>query len=113
MPGSPEDQRDIAIAQRAKMRRITDLAHERLGIADEHLVPHGHHKAKIGLPFIDSLAGRPDGKLILVTAISPTPAGEGKTTTVVGLGDALNCIGQRTVIALRAQIVRAPCRERV
>jgi len=101
LPGSPEDQSDIAIAQRAKLRRITDLARERLGIADEHLVPYGHHKAKIGLPFVESLAGRPDGKLILVTAISPTPAGEGKTTTVVGLGDALNRIGQRTVIALR------------
>ena len=101
MPGSPADQSDIAIAQRATLRRITDLARERLGIADEHLVPYGHYKAKIGLPFVESLAERPDGKLILVTAISPTPAGEGKTTTVVGLGDALNRIGQRTVIALR------------
>ncbi|WP_088279958.1 formate--tetrahydrofolate ligase [Ideonella sp. A 288] len=92
---------DIEIAQRARPRRIADLARERLGIADEHLVPYGHYKAKISLPFIDSLAGRPDGKLILVTAISPTPAGEGKTTTVVGLGDALNRIGQKTIIALR------------
>jgi formate--tetrahydrofolate ligase len=92
---------DIEIAQRAKLLRITDLARDRLGIADEHLVPYGHHKAKISLPYIDSLAARAEGKLILVTAISPTPAGEGKTTTVVGLGDALNRIGQRTVIALR------------
>jgi formate--tetrahydrofolate ligase len=92
---------DIEIAQRARLLRIADLARDRLGISDEHLVPYGHHKAKITLPFIESLAGRPDGKLILVTAISPTPAGEGKTTTVVGLGDALNRIGQRCVIALR------------
>lgn len=92
---------DIEIAQRARLRRITDLARERLGIADEHLVPYGHHKAKISLPYLASLADRPDGRLILVTAISPTPAGEGKTTTTVGLGDALNRIGCKTVIALR------------
>jgi formate--tetrahydrofolate ligase len=64
-------------------------------------VPYGHHKAKLSLPYIDSLQGRPDGKLILVTAISPTPAGEGKTTTTVGLGDALNRIGRKTIVALR------------
>ena len=94
-------QTDIQIAQAATLRRITDLAHDRLGIAAEHLVPYGHHKAKIDLRFIDTLKDRPDGKLVLVTAISPTPAGEGKTTTTVGLGDALNHIGQRAVIALR------------
>jgi formate--tetrahydrofolate ligase len=92
---------DIEIAQQAHMLRITDLARDRLGIADEHLVPYGHHKAKLSLPYIDSLASRPEGKLILVTAISPTPAGEGKTTTTVGLGDALNHIGKKAVIALR------------
>ncbi|MBL0150239.1 MAG: formate--tetrahydrofolate ligase [Ideonella sp.] len=92
---------DIDIAQRARPQRIVDLARERLGIADEHLVPYGHYKAKISLPYLESLADRPDGKLILVTAISPTPAGEGKTTTVVGLGDALNRIGHKTIVALR------------
>jgi len=92
---------DIQIARQARLQRITDLARERLGIADEHLVPYGHFKAKLALPYIDTLAGRPDGKLILVTAISPTPAGEGKTTTTVGLGDALNHIGKKAVIALR------------
>ncbi len=94
-------QSDIEIAQSARLVRVTDLARERLGIADEHLVPYGHHKAKITLPFIDSLQDRPDGKLILVTAISPTPAGEGKTTTTVGLGDALNRIGKKAIVALR------------
>src|SRR5690606_8954277 len=74
---------------------------ERLGIAEEHLVPYGHHKAKLSLPWIASLAGRPEGRLVLVTAISPTPAGEGKTTTTVGLGDALGRIGVRAMIALR------------
>ena len=92
---------DIEIAQQATLRRITDLARERLGIDDAHLIPYGHHKAKIALPFIDTLRDRPDGKLVLVTAISPTPAGEGKTTTTVGLGDALNHIGKRAVVALR------------
>jgi formate--tetrahydrofolate ligase len=92
---------DIEIAQQAHMLRITDLARDRLGIADQHLVPYGHFKAKLSLPYIDSLASRAEGKLILVTAISPTPAGEGKTTTTVGLGDALNHIGKKAVIALR------------
>ena len=92
---------DIEIARQATLRRITDLAQDRLGIADEHVVPYGHHKAKLSLPFVESLAGRPEGKLVLVTAISPTPAGEGKTTTTVGLGDALNHIGKKAMIALR------------
>ena len=92
---------DIEIAQQATLRRITELARDRLGIDDAHLIPYGHHKAKIALPFIDTLHDRPDGKLVLVTAISPTPAGEGKTTTTVGLGDALNHIGKRAVVALR------------
>ena len=92
---------DIQIAQAATLRRITDLARDRLGIADEHLVPYGHDKAKLSMDYISSLQGRPEGKLILVTAISPTPAGEGKTTTTVGLGDALNHIGKKAVICLR------------
>ena len=83
------------------MQRISTLARERLGIADQHLEPYGHYKAKLSLDYIDTLHDRPDGKLILVTAISPTPAGEGKTTTVIGLGDALNCIGKKAVMCLR------------
>ena len=85
---------------RSKMKRVTEVA-ARLGIADEHLEPYGHYKAKVSLDYVDSLKNQPDGKLILVTAISPTPAGEGKTTTTVGLGDALNRIGKKTVICLR------------
>ncbi len=92
---------DIDIAQRARLERIIPLAEKRLGIPDEHLEPYGHYKAKISLDYLESLANRPDGKLILVTAISPTPAGEGKTTTTVGLGDALNRIGKRALICLR------------
>jgi formate--tetrahydrofolate ligase len=91
---------DIEIAQQAKMLRITRIA-EKLGIPEEHLEPYGHYKAKVSLDFIDSLGNRPDGKCILVTAITPTPAGEGKTTTTVGLGDALNRIGKKAVICLR------------
>jgi len=91
---------DIEIAQKATMLRITEVA-AKLGIPEEQLEPYGHYKAKVSLDYIDTLAGRPDGKLILVTAISPTPAGEGKTTTTVGLGDALNHIGKKAVICLR------------
>jgi formate--tetrahydrofolate ligase len=85
---------DIEIAQKATMKRITEVA-SHLGIADDYLEPYGHYKAKISLDYVDSLKGKPDGKLVLVTAISPTPAGEGKTTTTVGLGDALNRIGKK------------------
>jgi formate--tetrahydrofolate ligase len=92
---------DIEIAQNAKMRRISEVAREKFGIPDEHLEPFGYYKAKVSLDYVDSLADRPDGKLILVTAISPTPAGEGKTTTTVGLGDALNRIGKKASICLR------------
>jgi formate--tetrahydrofolate ligase len=92
---------DIEIARQATLRRITPWARERLGIDEEHVIPYGHHKAKLALPFVESLDGRAEGKLVLVTAISPTPAGEGKTTTTVGLGDALNLIGKNAVIALR------------
>src|SRR5471030_2020030 len=92
---------DIDIAQKAKMQRISKLAAEKLGIAEEHLEPYGHYKAKVSLAYVDSLKDKADGKLILVTAISPTPAGEGKTTTTVGLGDALNKIGKKALICLR------------
>jgi formate--tetrahydrofolate ligase len=91
---------DIEIAQKAKMLRITEVA-KKLGIPEEHLEPYGHYKAKVALDYIDTLKDRPNGRLILVTAISPTPAGEGKTTTTVGLGDALNRIGKKAVICLR------------
>ncbi|MDE2422912.1 MAG: formate--tetrahydrofolate ligase [Betaproteobacteria bacterium] len=94
-------QSDIAIAQQAKLERITTIAKNRLGIADEYLEPYGHYKAKISLEYLKTLENQPDGKLVLVTAISPTPAGEGKTTTTVGLGDALNRIGKKTMICLR------------
>ena len=77
---------DIEIAQAATMARISKVAAEKLGIAEEHLDPYGHYKAKISLKYLDTLKNKPDGKLILVTAISPTPAGEGKTTTTVGAG---------------------------
>src|SRR6266513_2930258 len=93
-------QSDIEIAQAAKMQRIVKVA-EKLGIPEDELVPYGHYKAKISLSYVDGLAQKKDGKLILVTAISPTPAGEGKTTTTVGLGDALNKIGKKAVICLR------------
>ena len=92
---------DIEIAQAATMQRIAQVAREKLGISDEHLVPYGHYKAKLSLDFIDTLKDKPNGKLILVTAINPTPAGEGKTTTTVGLGDALNHLGKKAIIALR------------
>jgi formate--tetrahydrofolate ligase len=92
---------DIEIAQAAKLQRISKVALEKLGIAEEHLEPYGHYKAKVSLKYVDSLKGRKNGKLILVTAISPTPAGEGKTTTTVGLGDALNHIGKKAMICLR------------
>ncbi len=93
--------RNIDIAQQAKMHPIVQVARERLGIPEESLEPFGRFKAKVSLDYIRQLAHRPDGKLVLVTAISPTPAGEGKTTTTVGLGDALNMIGRKTVVCLR------------
>ncbi len=99
---------DIEIAQQAKLRPIIDLAGEKFGIAPEHLDPYGHYKAKLSLEYVNSLTDRTDGKLILVTAISPTPAGEGKTTTTVGLGDALNRLGKKTIICLREPSL-GPC----
>ena len=92
---------DIEIAQKATLQRISKVALDKLGIAEEHLEPYGHTKAKVSFEYLETLKGRKDGKLILVTAISPTPAGEGKTTTTVGLGDALNHIGKKAVICLR------------
>jgi len=91
---------DIEIAQSATLKPITDIA-ARLGIPAASIENYGHYKAKIAMDFIASLDDRPDGELILVTALSPTPAGEGKTTTTVGLGDALNRIGKKAVICLR------------
>ncbi|MGJ8655082.1 MAG: formate--tetrahydrofolate ligase [Akkermansiaceae bacterium] len=99
---------DIDIAQKAVLQRIAPLAQEKLGISDEHLEPYGHFKAKLSLEYIDSLKSKPDGKLILVTAISPTPAGEGKTTTSVGLTDGLNKIGKKAVVCLREPSL-GPC----
>ena len=92
---------DIEISQAAKKRLILDVARERLGIGPENLEPYGHYKAKVSMDFVKSIQGRPNGKLILVTAINPTPAGEGKTTTTVGLTDALNHIGKKAMLCLR------------
>jgi len=99
---------DIEIAQQATMKPIIGLAQERLGIGAEHLDPYGRYKAKLSLEYIESIKDRPNGKLVLVTAISPTPAGEGKTTTTVGLGDALNRIGKKTMVCLREPAL-GPC----
>jgi formate--tetrahydrofolate ligase len=92
---------DIEISQSAVKRRIADVARERLGIAPEHLEPYGHYKAKVSMDYVKTLKDRPNGKLVLVSAISPTPAGEGKTTTTVGLTDALNYIGKKAMLCLR------------
>lgn len=91
---------DIEIAQKATIKKIYDIA-DGLGIPQDALVPYGHYKAKVSLQYVDSLKHKKNGKLILVTAISPTPAGEGKTTTTVGLGDALNHIGKKAIVCLR------------
>ena len=98
---------DIEIARKAVKRPIQDIG-ARLGIGAEHLVPFGHDKAKVSAEFIRSIQDRPDGHLILVTAINPTPAGEGKTTTTVGLGDGLNAIGERAAICIREASL-GPC----
>jgi formate--tetrahydrofolate ligase len=92
---------DIEISQSAEKRRIIDIAKEKLGIAAENLEPYGHYKAKVSMDYVKSLKDKKSGKLILVTAISPTPAGEGKTTTTVGLTDALNHIGKKAMLCLR------------
>jgi formate--tetrahydrofolate ligase len=98
---------DIEIARAATLQPIGDVA-GKLGVPEDALVHYGPHKAKVSLDFIKSLDDRPDGKLILVTAITPTPAGEGKTTTTVGLGDALNRIGKRATMCLREPSL-GPC----
>ncbi|HET6564751.1 MAG TPA: formate--tetrahydrofolate ligase [Xanthomonadales bacterium] len=98
---------DLEIARAAKTLPIAKVA-DTLGIPQEHLIPYGHDKAKINYSFLKSLSAKPDGKLILVTAISPTPAGEGKTTTTVGLGDGLNRIGKKAIICLREPSL-GPC----
>ena len=103
-PGAP----DIEIARAAKMEPILDLAKRRLGLEPETLVPFGHHKAKLSLDHIDKLSDEPNGKLVLVTAITPTPAGEGKTTTSVGLTDGLNAIGVNAMVCLREPSL-GPC----
>ncbi len=113
MPEGSNDQHkkpksDIEISQAATMRPILDVAKDKLGIESEDLIPYGHYKAKVSLDYIDSLKDQPDGKLILVTAINPTPAGEGKTTTTVGLGDGLNRIGKRAMSCLREPSL-GPC----
>ncbi len=98
---------DIEIAREAKKLPIQEVG-AKLGIASEHLLPYGHDKAKVSADFIDSLSDKKDGKLVLVTAINPTPAGEGKTTTTVGLGDGLNAIGKKTAVCIREASL-GPC----
>ncbi len=98
---------DLEIARAAQLRPIQEIA-EKAGIPDEALEPYGRYKAKVGLDFVTAQESRPNGALVLVTGISPTPAGEGKTTTTVGLGDALNSLGTRTMIALREPSL-GPC----
>ena len=98
---------DIEIARAARLRPIAEIG-ARIGVPEEALHPYGRHIAKLESAFLSGLAARPDGKLILVTAISPTPAGEGKTTTTIGLGDALNRIGSKTIVCLREPSL-GPC----
>jgi formate--tetrahydrofolate ligase len=98
---------DIEIAREAKMKPIMEIG-RKLGIPETDLIPYGHTKAKVALSYIDTLKSKKDGKLILVTAINPTPAGEGKTTTTVGLGDGLNKIGKKAIVALREPSL-GPC----
>jgi formate--tetrahydrofolate ligase len=99
---------DLAIARGVKLRRVVELAKERLGIDADDLEPYGHYKAKLSDALINRVQKNKDGKLILVTAISPTPAGEGKTTTTIGLGDALNAIGKKAMICVREPSL-GPC----
>ena len=103
-PGAP----DIDIARAAIMEPILPLAEKKLGIPAEALVPYGHFKAKLSLNYIESIKDKPDGKLVLVTAVTPTPAGEGKTTTSVGVNDALNSIGLNSMVCLREPSL-GPC----
>ena len=106
-PGKGSDEQhknpksDIEISQAAKMRPMVDVAADKLDIPAEDLIPYGHYKAKVSLGYIASLAERPDGKLILVTAINPTPAGEGKSTCTVGLTQALRKLGKKAILCIR------------
>ena len=100
-------QTDIEIARAAKKQPIQQIG-AGLGIPSEHLLPYGHDKAKVSQDFINSVQDRPNGKLILVTAINPTPAGEGKTTTTVGLVDGLNRIGKKAAVCIREASL-GPC----
>ena len=99
---------DIEIAREAKLINIVDIAEKKLGISAEHLDPYGHYKAKLSFDYINSLKNNKNGKLILVTAITPTPAGEGKTTTTLGLGDALQKIGKKSSVCIREPSL-GPC----
>lgn len=99
---------DIEIAQQAKMKNITELAEQRLALSPDVIDQYGRYKAKISLDVMSDLLDKPDGKLILVTAVSPTPAGEGKTTTTIGLSDALNHIGKRSMVCVREPSM-GPC----
>src|SRR4029453_13410812 len=103
MPASQhlEPKSNIQISQAARMTPIMEIASSRLGISAQNLEPYGHYKAKVSMDYIKSLQDKPNGKLILVSAITPTPAGEGKTTTTVGLTDALNRIGKKAMLCLR------------
>ncbi|MGA0083421.1 MAG: formate--tetrahydrofolate ligase, partial [Candidatus Nanopelagicales bacterium] len=98
---------DIEIARNAKMLHIKEVA-KKVGISEESIFNYGPNKAKVSLDFVNSLSSKPNGKLILVTAMTPTPAGEGKTTTTVGLGDGLNAIGKKAIICLREPSL-GPC----
>src|SRR5215510_16324195 len=99
---------DIEISQSAKMTPISKIAAQKLGIGPENLEPYGHYKAKVSMDFVKSLKDRVNGKLILVSAITPTPAGEGKTTTTVGLTDALNYLGKKAMLCIREPSL-GPC----
>ena len=99
---------DLEIAREANKKPIIDLAKEKLSISNHDLIPYGHYKAKINSNFLDKVQKKEDGKLILVTAMTPTTAGEGKTTTSVGLNDGLNYIGKKSIVALREPSL-GPC----
>jgi len=99
---------NIEVARQARMRKIVELIKEKFQIDDRYVEPYGHYKAKLSLEFLETRKDNKDGRLILVTAISPTPAGEGKTTTIIGLGDGLNHIGKEAIICLREPSL-GPC----
>ena len=99
---------DITIARNTRLERILDLAESRLGLDPADLEPYGHYKAKLSPQLVSELESRPDGKLILVTAVTPTPAGEGKTTTTIGLADAMNSVGKKTMVCVREPSL-GPC----